>query len=88
METVGHQILTLPSGVRAKTDQEYVDVWREFFRPLEEEFRGGVVAFDPDIVLETRGLRVELPLWFAKRLLELIAEVRGTRGTDEKEDEI
>lgn len=61
-------------------DNKYTDAdtamkaWEKLYKPLCEEYGLRIVGFDPDLLFEDteRGLTLQIPTWFAKRLVAKI----------------
>jgi hypothetical protein len=70
----------LPDGTMASSEEEYVEGWREFARPICEAMQCDLFAFDPGITVVARGITgrdrlLDLPHWFVQRMNERLREV-------------
>jgi len=57
----------LPDGTTTKNNEEYVDAWMDFARPICEVTGLSLYGCDPGISLRTKekySRSVELPEWF------------------------
>jgi len=68
--------LQLPGGSVTSNEEEYVDSWRKFGRPVAEALGGHLVSYDPGLLISLpQGKTLSLEYQSAKAIRSLVDEL-------------